>query len=509
MNLNNPFGDNYPFIGPPGNLPSEPKYVYDLYVSYYDPDLTYKLPLRIVSISKTSINLVDADGITIFNGTVSSRLWGSDYIVLQGTESSRNLFISAVVSKDIPELYEPTNGSVCIRCVYLQPKHITSIEVSGQKLRGNVVIDYGYNMDLTAGYPEDDSVRPNSTIVLNAVPGAGSGQTSSTCTDTLGGIKSIDGQEPNEYGDIYIYTDDCLKVSQKSKNNITVLDECIPCCECIDFSKAGKYLDRVIDSYYTIGGIVEAIRDSLIDLSELLSCGSTIMLRTNTFCPVRAYVDTTWKRHPGITAEFRNVLPAVVKNLKIKVDVACSPLIKHQALRTMYMDELACDGVYKDTQDSDNYKRIGIASSGYSTSGTLGDSWDKCNSWVIDWSDKPIAPGGTLWCTVSARNLGVDPKTGNVRNDILDSWKESLDEPITVTVSAQYDIEPVGCMQDRVDDIVKCFNGFSIINEHTATGVIKGGFGFDDYTEDDGDAGVVERIKELCKLKYGGKWFAR
>lgn len=497
MNINNPFGDNYPFIGPPGNLPGDAKYVYDIYITYYDPELKYKLPLKLASLSRTEINIVDADGITVYTGALSKSLWGDSYIILQNTYTPNNLSISVIASKDLPETYIPVNGDICLRCVYTQPKHITSFEVNGAKLSGDIIFNYGKNTEYTTEYTDD--LRPKSSMVLQAKPGAGLGQWPASCVQNINAIYSIDGREPNEYGDMYIGADECISVSMVGNNNIIARDDCVPCCQCKEFSKEGKRLDKTIDKYYKIGGIVELARDCLLDLTELLSCGNKIILHTDTFCPVRSYLDTTWARHPGFTAEFRNVFPAIVTNLKVKVTAICSPLVKHQALRTMQMQTVACDDVQKDTQDADNFSRVDI----------LEDTWTPANSWTIDWSDKELGPGATVWCTIAARNCGIDPETGGFR-DAANSWKMSANEQVTLIVEASYNLEPNDCISNKEEniDILECFDGFTIKNTHTSYGIIKGGYSYSDYTVDNGDIGVRERIKELCMNRFGGKWHA-
>lgn len=494
MNINNPFGDNYPFIGPPGGL-NDHKYVYDIYVTYYDPELKYKLPLRLVSLSRESITLVDADGNTIYDGSLRKSLWGNDYIILQSNYYPLNLSISVIASKDLPSEYKPANGDICLRCVYTQPKHVTSLEVNGSKLKGDVVFNYGRNIEYTTEYTDD--FRPRTSIILQADPGAGLGQWPAKCIDNGIPITSINGREPNEYGDLYIDADECISLSLNA-NNVIARDDCVPCCGCAEFSREGKRLDKVIDKYYKIGGTAELARDCLLDLTELLGCGNKVMLQTDTFCPVRSYIDTTWPRHPGFTAEFRNVFPAIVTNLKVEVTVICSPLIKHQALRTMQMEEVACDGVYKDTQDTDNFNRVSIPE----------DAWESCNHWIIDWSDKLLGPGATVWCTISARNSGLT-SDGKLR-DIQESWKDSPDEPVTLIVTATYTLDPNDCVSNRDEniDILECFDGFTINNTHSSYSVIKGGYAYEDNTTADGDIGVKDRIRELCMNKYGGKWHA-
>ena len=495
MNINNPFGDNYPFIGPPGSL-KDPKYVYDIYVTYYDPELQYKLPLRLVSLSRESITLVDADGNIIYDGSLRKSLWGNDYIILQNNYYPLNLSISVIASKDLPSEYRPANGDICLRCVHTQPKHVTSFEVNGSKLKGDVVFNYGKNIEYTTEYTDD--FRPKTSIILEANPGAGLGQWPATCTQSSNPITSIDGREPNEYGDIYIGADECISISMRG-NSIIARDDCIPCCGCKDFSKEGKRLDKTIDKYYKIGGTVELARDCLLDLTELLNCGNKVILQTDTFCPVRSYLDTTWPRHPGFTAEFRNVFPAIVTNLTVKVTAICSPLIKHQALRTMQMQTVACDDVQKDTQDGDNYTRVSVPE----------DTWEPCNSWTIDWTDRRLGPGATVWCTIAARNCGVDAETGGFRT-ASDSWMETPNEQVTLIVEASYTLEPNDCVSNKEEniDILECFDGFTIHNTHTSYGIIKGGYSYDDYTTDDGDIGVKDRIKELCTNRFGGEWHA-
>ena len=503
MNFNNPFGDNYPFIGPPGNKPTDTKYVYDIYVTYYDPDLTYKLPLRLVSVSLNNINIVDAEGTTIYSGPIRLNPWGNDYAVLQATNPANNLSIAVIVSNTLTGTYSPVHGDICLRCVYTQPKHITSFVIDNHKLKGDLIVNYGYNMKYTVDSIQEDELRPMSSVLLDANPGAGLGQTPFTCVQENTSLKTINEVTADENGNIYLFGDPCIKVSQIDTNGISVLDECIPCCECKDFTRAANVLDGVIGDYYEYGAKAESIRDCAMDLKDLLTCGSTIFMRASDLCPVRAYLDTTWPRHAGFTAEFRNVFPAIVTNLKVKVTVVGSPLIKHQALRTMYMEELACDDAYKDTQDTDNFKRL-YKASGWSFAGNLPqDDYVPVNEWLIDWTDRELSPGATVWSTVAARNLGIDTKTGKIRTSLADAWQDSLDEPVTLLVEAQYDTIPINC--NNVDDIMDCLKDKTINNKDMMTGTIKGGSSYHDNTLNI-DIGAKDRVKKICMDLHGGRW---
>lgn len=471
---NNPFGLNYPFIDPSDDIKG---LVYDAYVSYYDPTLNYKLPLRITEIGPSYVAVLDNDDNVVFEGDLTRTPWNSEYYILQGEKNG--VVVSFIISNAVSYLLQPEHGELCLRCVYTMPKHVTSIRVEDKVLTGKINLEYGYNTDLNTSIDNSEPVRPNSIIQIDMGPGLGLGKVQRTCTDTyLTVVNSINGVEPDEHGDVALTGDDCMSIMHVASNGFVVADGCTPCCECEEFTDAGKELDELIDQYYVQGATSEAARDATEDLVNMLTCGNVLIGLKEAYYPVRCYIDTTWKRKPAITAEFRNVLPAVVYDLKITVSVQCSPLYEHKALRTMYMDDVTHSNIYNDTQDTDNYNRIsGI----YQNSLT-----QSSNRWEIDWSDTELSPGATVWCTIAARN-GSTPK-----------YKPA--ETIVAIVNATYKLKPVSCAEDVSD----CLSQLNIINTDTASGTIKGGTAYYDSSGDittateGNDAEIIEDIRRTA-----------
>ena len=453
MIVNNPFGGNYPFIEPSNDIKG---LVYDAYVSYYDPTLNYKLPLRIFSIGPNSVCIKDADDTILFDGELSRTDWSNEYGILQGKSGS--VVVSIIISNAITDTIEPEHGELCLRCVYTMPKHVTSIKVDDKTLKGNVNLEYGHNIDLNFDIDRDEEVRHNTIIQLDAAPGLGLGKVKRTCTsDYAPVVNSINGIEPDEHGDVPFMGDDCMVIMHVRPHGFSVADGCTPCCECEDFTKAGKTLDELINNYYKQGATSEAARDATEDLLELITCGDILVGIKDMYYPVRCYLDTTWPRKPAITAEFRNILPAVVYDLKMTVSVQCSPLYEHKALRTMYMADVTHSEIYNDTQDDDNYNRL---------TGVPQNTFTPSNHWSIDWTDVELSPGATVWCTVAAHN-GEDPK-------YLPS------EHIVAIVNATYKLKPVSCATDASD----CISKLKRMDTDTATGIIKGGMAYYDSSGD-------------------------
>ena len=496
MQVNNPFGDNYPFIGPPMDDPSVEKCVYDIYITYYEPTLDYKLPLSLTSIrrrGRTNVIIKDADGATVFSDTCTSREWGSDFIVMEG---SNNAVSVAIVIKNGITSYTPDHGELCLRCVYTQPKHVTSISVGDFRLGHNIDINQGYNIAYGLSSDTYNSIRPLKLVEINATPGAGLGQVPTDCTPDQSdsskpyncnytlhkSITTINGLSPDENGTIYLDGDGATKASQVGQNVIQVGDDTTPCCLCEDFSYIGNVLNRYMTKYYEIGATAEAARDSLKDLLELLKCGNLDIVLCREFCPVRAYLDTTWPRFPIITAEIRNVIPGLIKNLRVHVDVdSGSTLEDHTPLRTFIPAEVVCNKADTDAQAPDNSGLITFNG----------------NSWDIDWSAKPLGPGFTVWSTVRVRN-GSACKKGP--------------ENIHVTVTATFDVEPIGCVKEE------CMHDLRIRKIDEKSGTVKGGYGWNDPSGTSADTPnygsngalkcMLKRVYEICEEESkarGGK----
>lgn len=478
MQLNNPFGDNYPFIGPPMDDPSAPKVVYDAYITYYVPDLEYKLPLRLVHIhprSRSQIKIVDADNTVVFNSRVSTSTWGEDYTIYQGHVDGVSVSIITKGSSS----YEPDHGELCLRCIYTQPKHVTSIVVDDANLGHNVDIDYGYNIEYSLEKDTDNVLRPANLVTIDATPGAGLGLVPTDCTTTISpSITSINGVTPDDNGTIYISGDKATKFIQVDRFGTQVSDDTTPCCLCADFSYLGKRLDKHIHKSYIIGAKAEAARDSLKELLEFLSCGNIDIVLCNKFYPVRVYIDTTWPRHAIITTEFRNIIPAIVRGLRVHVDVTASASLEDKTPLRSFISDVVVQG--KPPIDAQDYDQGSIVS-------FSGNSWD------INWSADDLAPGFTVWSSVRVRLGNACYSDGG---------------SISATATATFTVHATGCLDD------KCLEGIelNIVKTDTKHGYVKGGYGWNDpsgkpqdaptYGSDGALSCIRKRVFEICEEEH-------
>ena len=468
----NPFADNYPFINPPFNNDTV-KHVYDAYITYYDPSLQYKLPFKLVSLGRGNLVLQDNDGVDVFTGRLSSTRWGTDYWIWQGTQNN----VSVAIITDALSPIRPDNPELCLRCVNLQPKHVTTLSVNSVRIDNNISINEGYNTNYSVEV-QDNDFRPTTLLTINADPGTGLGKVKKRCEEESPKVRTINSVKGDDDDNVYIYGDPCATVTQRTADELVITDECVPCCQCKDFSRAAEVLDNLINSYYEKGATAEEARDCAKELIEMVQCGGTTPPGCEELCPLRVYIDVTWPRYPIITVEFRNVLPAVVKNLIVTVTCTCSmmsKLEKHETLRTMSIQEVSCNKPKIEAQEEDNKTKITIVES---------------NKFIIDWSDEDIQPGQTVWATIRARNGGPERK---------------MDETITATAVATYDIAKYKCVKQE------CLDDLNVRNTDTTTATIKGGFGYADFTirkkdtdnsDSTGDIDRAEekrRVYEICR----------
>ena len=472
MQLNNPFGDNYPFIGPPMDDPSIEKVVYDIYITYYVPDLQYKLPLKLVSISNGTVTLANSDNEIIFSLHMSYKIWGNSYYIYQGHTDGVSV---SLITKGLVQDYTPDHGELCLRCVYTQPKHITSITVNDIKLNPNIDIDYGYNIEYSESRDTISPVRPAKLITIDANPGAGMGLVPVDCTSYVhNSIYSINGVTPDENGTIYINGDKGTKFVQVTDHGTHVSDDTKPCCLCADFSYLGTVLNKHIHSSYIVGATAEAARDSLKDLMELLSCGNIEIVLCKEFHPLRVYVDTTWPRHAIITAEFRNIMPVIVKGLTVHVNVSGGDCQDHTPLRSFVPTEVVPGRAPIDAQAGDNGSILSLNG----------------NSWDINWASQELSPGMTLWASVRVR---------------LGSMCKEPGGSISVVATSSFSVEPFGCVKEE------CLHNLNIVYTARGSGRIKSGYGWNDPSgkddEDEPNDGggeaslkcMLDRVYEICK----------
>jgi hypothetical protein len=220
--------------------------------------------------------------------TESVAAWGTDYDIY--TWTTRDAVCRMLVHttwtaadgevRDYAKYLAPVSAELDARSVYRMPKHIRSLSVRNGNVRsgayrGPVILQNGYNTELTAGDATTVRLRRTTTVQLAAVPGSGTGQYPCIDNDSTASfpIKNVNGVTPREAGHFLLGAADCLwarrptvyseispaPIPQTAAQQQLGAD-CKPCCGCTDYAATALYMNATSDKYKFLGRQAEEIK---------------------------------------------------------------------------------------------------------------------------------------------------------------------------------------------------------------------------------------------------------
>jgi len=314
-------GFDYPFTLPVPEL----QYLFaDAYLLYEDPSdynsklSAFKLPLRIIYVygfgSKTStppawaptpshaydVVVTDADGYAVFDSTKStdyrSRPWGSHMLVHEWILGESVLRLVHRVgdgkgnptAPDFEEHMAPQYALLDPRTILRQPKRVKSIKIGSNRLTGHISLTGGFNVELTDGGAiekqqetfspiEQTTIRAGRRIKISASPGSGLGRYPG-CGDVDISLRFINGVGPNAYGDFLLTPKDCVWYERPGtitnshprrvdtvQHTMQLHDNCKPCCECDDYVRVQKAMQKQFEKWRILAKRAERSRDIYAD----------------------------------------------------------------------------------------------------------------------------------------------------------------------------------------------------------------------------------------------------
>jgi len=169
--------------------------------------------------------------------------------------------------KPAPQEYDehilPTSARLVGAVVsFEQNLHLLAELPNGTKIPVNA-LGNKFNTQLTI----DTKIKaPADVLTITARAGLGFGRNTDCFSNKY--VASINKATPDQAGRLVISGDDCMvidtPVTEDAKNIVRITDDCKACCDCTDFSQAGRALD-------TAGTLYKSIGDSLVETNGLYS----------------------------------------------------------------------------------------------------------------------------------------------------------------------------------------------------------------------------------------------
>jgi hypothetical protein len=116
--------------------------------------------------------------------------------------------------------------------------------VTSYNLGGDIELEAGYNIDISE-VEAPESARGRTRLQIAAIPGAGAGA-SPECTQ-IDSILTINGVGGDANGNLTLHTEDCYRLEypidtevspgvwRETPNQLTIYNQCEPCCQCEDY----------------------------------------------------------------------------------------------------------------------------------------------------------------------------------------------------------------------------------------------------------------------------------
>ena len=336
-------GTNYPFNRPSPDI----QYLLgDFYLSFPDDTCQYPYPFYVAWMHGFGTNSVtppsgypipthlrdiiirDANDVTVFDSTsdgvtYSSSVWGTRLLVHEWKSSDGYMVcrctehtewtqgdIDAGLDKTYDDYIVPTDGILDARTYNRLPQRVNKITVGITDLEGQISLESGYNMGMTATAETSDlsnltlsdigldrvstavipGKRKTNYLTLNATPGLGLG-TFPSCeglTETSIDLRKLNGAIGDGIGNVDLDTEDesCLRIqrpvvltnlyprefiyysplapvvqSVQSKSALEFRNDCGPCCDCEYFARTYQGLKRQWFFYQGLTTSAEETRD--------------------------------------------------------------------------------------------------------------------------------------------------------------------------------------------------------------------------------------------------------
>jgi hypothetical protein len=290
------------------------------------------------------ILIVDSADRVIFNSVTatnfSSAAWGTDYHLYSW--SSENATCSLLVYTTWPanddemrqyaKRLAPTRAVIDSRATYRRPKHVRSlrVETSGEKLKGHVTFNNGFNTEITNDATTTVDYVVNTNVTLTATAGSGEGKydtcgdESSTQDKAITKINSVSGLN----GDFLVSATDCLWARKQtvavegvygpapvneSNGHIMLGGDCQECCKCDDYVDLAQKINQFQSQYVNIGARVKDIKDyheqNIQNWVDERACGTQRPLRLLLVAQRCPYMDVVLMVcNPCTTCLFSNTL---------------------------------------------------------------------------------------------------------------------------------------------------------------------------------------------------------
>lgn len=303
----NPTGSDYPFVAPSENIAG---LLADLWIEHVFPGVVG--PLRITQITgldlaftddlndsliedspvhPVDVIIKDANNFTVFNSTNALHYRARDYgprlrlhewlflpyVVCRIVQHAA--FASTEEIRTIPSVIVPDNGILQARCSMTLPERVTGLIVGDDNLDEGIQFTAGYNMRLSldtnvSGY----GLRRVNRITVNAEPGEGLG-IYDDCPEEDECLKWTKVNGSAVSGDVQFFLDGCYWIrpdiiyevigteedpglrAKFLSNQLTVGNDCDPCCLCSDYVNVFESLRKLYDVYADLGARTEAARD--------------------------------------------------------------------------------------------------------------------------------------------------------------------------------------------------------------------------------------------------------
>lgn len=240
------------------------------------------------------MTIVDANGTVVFNtGTASSYMsqeWGDDYLVHEWKSSSPFKILRVVQHlvkneddpiTNYPSYYTPEFAELDPRvAVFAKDMVRTLRDETSENKSGRIRIKAGHNIKLTVEEADSTALRPQTTIVVDCVPGAGAGRYDPGCKESPM-FKTINGIRADSSGNINVDAGDCHRVERPIvdytdgddtlsvlNHTIQVFNDCQACCSCENFINSYEAIRNIRDKYADLIERIHAVRDNYISNLE-------------------------------------------------------------------------------------------------------------------------------------------------------------------------------------------------------------------------------------------------